>query len=30
MFFPAGGATIIDSFERVDEGDNNNIKRWLA
>ena len=30
MVFPAGGATMIDSFEHIDLGDNNNINRWLA
>ena len=30
MVFPAGGATMIDSFERVYYGGNNNINRWLT
>ena len=30
MVFPAGGAAMIDSFDHVDKGDNNNINRWLT
>ena len=28
--FPVGGATMIDSFQHVDKGDDNNINRWLT